>query len=202
MIIMKISYVSKQKHSNIQFAAYFIGLLNLVSLCTPQISSGFSQSYSPTSTLNPVIHSLQLLLNNQTHLLFRSYPRVKDFNVDLSQFKSPTKQQPSDLIFIGSNFFDGQRCTLKGLPSRESSWFALIDLRNDCSSLDVIFSVLSSARSINGTLLRGILFYVDEVPGAPSLNGLGNRSGELPIAYSVAALFMSGAYELPYQSTF
>ncbi|KAL5964487.1 hypothetical protein TSMEX_007797 [Taenia solium] len=173
---MEIFYVSKQTHSSIQFVAYIIALLSLLSLCTPQISNGFSQSYSPTSTLNPVIHSLQLLLNNQTHLLFRSYPRVKDFSVDLSQLKSPTKERPSDLIFISSNFFDDQQCSLKGLPSRDSSWFALIDLRNDCSSLDVIFSVLKSARSVNGTLLRGILFYVDEIPGVPSLNGLGNSS--------------------------
>ncbi|VDK37937.1 unnamed protein product [Taenia asiatica] len=175
-MIMGIFYVSKQTHSNIQFVAYIIALLSLLSLCTPQIPNGFSQSYSPTNTLNPVIHSLQLLLNNQTHLLFRSYPRVKDFNVDLSQLKSPTKERPSDLIFISSNFFDDQQCSLKGLPSRDSSWFALIDLRNDCSSLDVIFGVLKSARSVNGTLLRGILFYVDEIPGAPSLNSLGNRS--------------------------
>ncbi|VDM32316.1 unnamed protein product [Hydatigera taeniaeformis] len=101
---------------------------------------------------------------------------IKDFNVDFSQIKFATKQQPSDLIFIGSDFFDDQQCYLKGLPSRESSWFALIDLRSHCSSLDVIFSVLKSARLINGTLLKGVLFYVDEIPGAPSLNGLGNRS--------------------------
>ncbi|EUB57763.1 RING finger protein [Echinococcus granulosus] len=108
--------------------------------------------------------------------LQKSYPRVKDFNVDLSQIKSPTKQQPSDLIFIGSDFFDDHQCSLKGLPARENSWFALIDLRNDCSSLDAILGVLKSARLINGTLLRGILFYVDEIPSAPSLNNLGNRS--------------------------
>ncbi|KAH9284152.1 RING finger protein [Echinococcus granulosus] len=65
---------------------------------------------------------------------------------------------------------------LTGLPARENSWFALIDLRNDCSSLDAILGVLKSARLINGTLLRGILFYVDEIPSAPSLNNLGNRS--------------------------
>ncbi|KAL5108580.1 hypothetical protein TcWFU_002216 [Taenia crassiceps] len=51
-------------------------------------------------------------------------------------------------------------------------------VRNDrlMAANSFLESVLKSARSINGTLLRGILFYVDEIPGATSLNGLGNRS--------------------------
>lgn len=183
-IFFKMFYVSTLTHKNICLLISIIISLNLVSLSRSQIPNTDNQSLIAASTLNPVINTLQLLLNNRTQLHFKSYPRIKDFSVDSYHNKSSNPPRPSELIFIDKNFFDYQHCLLKDLSNRNNSWFAIVDLKEGCSSLDVVLSVLKSARSSNGSRLRGILFYVDEIPSAPSLHGLVNRSGNifLPIS--------------------
>ncbi|KAM7535014.1 hypothetical protein Aperf_G00000089347 [Anoplocephala perfoliata] len=169
-------YVSTLTHKNICLLLSIIILLHLVSLCRSQISNSDNQSLTSASTLNPVINTVQLLLNNGTQLHFKSYSRIKDLSVDLLYNRSSNPPPPSELIFIDENFFDYQHCLLKDLTNRNNSWLAIIDLKEECSSMDVVLSVLKSARSNNESRLRGILFYVDKIPSVPSLHGLVNRS--------------------------
>ncbi|VDO07467.1 unnamed protein product [Rodentolepis nana] len=119
---------------------------------------------------------LQLLFNNKTQLQLKPYLPFKDYNTDLHNHNtSSLASHPSVLIHVGDNYFDFQSCILKCLPSLNSSWFASINLKEGCSSVEVIYSILKSAQTINGSGLRGILFFVDAIPNAPSLHYLANQ---------------------------
>ena len=168
--------MSIQTH-NVQLHLSIFIILNLVPLCIPLSSNATYQSSSSASASNPVIHSLQILLNNSIQLQFKSYQRVKDFASELSQLQLSKKSQSGELILVTAEHFDAQKCLLRDLPARVNYWFALIDLKNDCSTIDVILNVFKSARLINTTLLRGVFFYLDEFPSGPNLHNVTNRSG-------------------------
>ena len=150
------TFVSKQTHNNNQLLLSIFILSSLFSLCKPLNSNANFQSSGSMSTLTPVIPTLQISLNNSTQLQFRSYPRVKNFTSNRLQLQSFDKSPSSEIIFIDAEHFDAQRCSLTELPVYRNSWFAVIDLMDDCSSLDVIVNVFKFARSINDSLLRGI----------------------------------------------
>nr|CDS29744.2 goliath e3 ubiquitin ligase [Hymenolepis microstoma] len=130
------------------------------------------------------MNMLQLLFNNKTQLHLKSYPPIKDYNADLHNHNNSSHH--SALIYIGDHYFDFQNCILKYLPSLNNSWFASVDLKEGCSSVEVIHSILKSAQTLNGSNLRGILFFVDAIPGAPSLHYLANRPGIVNCRHFVA----------------
>uniref|UniRef100_A0A0R3SF31 RING-type domain-containing protein n=1 Tax=Hymenolepis diminuta TaxID=6216 RepID=A0A0R3SF31_HYMDI len=116
------------------------------------------------------------LFNNKTQLQFKSYPPIKEYNAELhDQNRSSLTSNLSELIYIGEDYFDYQHCLLKYLPSLNDPWFAFVDLKQECSSIEVIHSILKLARTVNGSHLKGILFFVDVIPRAPSLHYLVNQ---------------------------
>lgn len=177
-MILKVLYVSTVSHNSIQFLLSVIILLNLLSLCRPQPSNTNNQTFISANSLNPVINILQLLFNNKTQLQFKSYPPIKEYNAELhDQNRSSLTSNLSELIYIGEDYFDYQHCLLKYLPSLNDPWFAFVDLKQECSSIEVIHSILKLARTVNGSHLKGILFFVDVIPRAPSLHYLVNQPG-------------------------
>lgn len=179
-------YVPKLPHESFHFLLSVIILLNLVSLCRPQISNTNNQTFIPGTAINPVINIIQLLLNNKTQLQFKSYPPIKESSVEsLQQNKSSPISNPNELIHIGDDYFDSQNCLLKtNFPSPDKTWFGVIDLKEECSSVEVIHSILKSSKSMNGSHLRGILFLLGGIPKPPNLQFLVNRPGNISIICS------------------
>lgn len=166
--------IAIQRQYNTQITLSILIIFHLVFSCKAHPSTSYSQSTSSVNTPNPVIHPLTIILNNRTKLRFNSYRVAQDLGGSRPQVAPVSRPKSSDLIYIGPSYFDDNQCLLLSLPTRNTSWFGAIDLRNNCSSLDGISNVL---RSANDSFLRGVFLFVDEIPSASKSHSIFNSSG-------------------------
>lgn len=176
---------------SLRFIFSMLSIVGLMSNRTFSLPTSSSAYNVPVRTLSSVIYPLQLLLNNNTLLQFRSLFRVTDITQYPYKPWQVTEQISGDLLLIDDVLFNRTACAPSSLPARRDPWFALVNLDTGCSSLDVVVSILKSVQPQNKSALQGFVFYMNKLDSIPVSYAVSNSSGRylsVPSSYLLTCL--------------